>query len=252
MIRTLRSLAALAVACLTLSACATAKTESTDGGDVAAAAEVSLGTAPEGEPLWQVAGLMSDACQCNVLCPCEFAEKPTFGHCDDTAILHIESGRFAGVDLAGQKLVVVFQSPKGERLFDTIGNLNFARIFVPEDTTDEEVAALEKVAGRVFGAMVTGAHRLAEDQKIERVAMEFNLEPLRHRVNIPGILELDVEAVTGGDGENPMVVKNIGGPEFGDVIVAKSHTYRFTYEDIDWDYAGRSASFRTYDLSGEE
>lgn len=212
-----------------------------------------MGTATaETQPLWNVTGLMSDACQCHVLCPCEFAEMPTFGHCDDTGILHIESGAFDGVDVSGQVLVVVFQSPEGERLFDTVGNLNFARIFVQEETSDEQVAALEKIASRVFGAFVTGAHRLAEDQKIERVAMEINLEPLRHRVKIDGILDLDVEAVTGGDGENPMVVKNLGGPEFGDVIVAKSHTYRYTNEDIDWDYAGRSASFRTFDLSGDE
>lgn len=208
--------------------------------------------AEEAAPLWEVRGLMSDACQCTVFCPCEFNEKPTFGHCDDTAIMHIEAGRFGDVDLAGQKLVVVFQSPEGERLFDTIGHLNFARIFVPEETTDAQVEALEKVAGRVFGALVTGAHRLAEDQKIERVAMEIDLEPNRHRVKIPGVLDLDVEAITGGDGENPMVVQNIGGPEFGEVIVAKSHTYRYTYEDIDWNYSGRSASFRTFDLSGEE
>lgn len=208
--------------------------------------------AEETKPLWEVTGLMSDACQCAVFCPCEFNEKPTFGHCDDTAIMHIEEGRFDDVDLSGQKLVVVFQSPEGERLFDTIGHLNFARIFVPEDTTDAQVEALEKVAGRVFGALVTGAHRLAEDQKVERVAMEIDLEPHRHRVKIPGILDLDVEAITGGDGENPMVVQNIGGPEFGDVIVAKSHTYRYTYEDIDWNYSGRSASFRTFDLAGDQ
>jgi hypothetical protein len=206
----------------------------------------------ETAPLWNVKGLMSDACQCSVFCPCEFAEMPTFGHCDDTAIMHIEQGSFGDVDLAGQVLVVVFQSPDGERLFDTVGNLNFARIFVGEETSDEQVAALEKVAGRVFGAFVTGAHRLAEDQKIERVAMDINLEPLRHRVKIDGVLDLDVEAVIGGDGENPMVVKNIAGPEFGDVIVAKSHVYRYTHEDIDWDYAGRSASFRTFELSGDE
>jgi hypothetical protein len=99
---------------------------------------------------------MSDACQCAVFCPCEFNEKPTFGHCDDTAVMHIEEGRFGDVPLDGQRLVVTFQSPSGERLFDTIGNLNFARIFVPEATTDEQVDALEQVAGRVFGASSPG------------------------------------------------------------------------------------------------
>jgi hypothetical protein len=206
----------------------------------------------ETEPLWHVRGLMSDACQCAVFCPCEFNEKPTFGHCDDTAIMHIEEGRFDHIDLDGQRLVVTFQSPEGERLFDTIGDLNFARIFVPDDTTDAQFEALEAVAGRVFGALVTGMHRLAEDQTVHRVPMQIDLEPLRHRVTIPGILELDVEAITGGDGENPMVLQNIGGPEFGDVIVAKSHRYRYTYGGVDWNYSGRSASFRTFDLSGNE
>jgi hypothetical protein len=82
--------------------------------------------------------------------------------------------------------------------------------------------------------------------------MEIDIQPLRHRVKIPGILDLDVEAIPGGDGENPMVLQNIGGPEFGDVIVAKSHTYRYTYDGIDWNYSGRSASFRTFNLSGDD
>lgn len=200
---------------------------------------------------WSVQGLMSDACQCNVFCPCEFAEKPTFGHCDDTAIMHIDKGHFADVKLDGLSMVVVSQSPQGERLVDTAGKLNFARIFVPENTTDEQMKALGEVAGRVMGAFVTGAARLSEDQKIERVKMEMNIEPERHRVSIPGILELDVQTMTGGDGENPMIVKNIGGPAFGDVTVAKSNAYRYTYDGVDWNYAGRSASFRTFNISGD-
>lgn len=202
---------------------------------------------------WAMKGTMSDACQCNVFCPCELAEKPSYGHCDDTAILHVEHGHYGGVALDGMRVVVVSQSPKGERLVDTVGNLVFARLYVPEEATDEQAAALAEMARRVFGTWVNGkVARISPDESIHRVPMTAVIEPRHHRVEVPGILDLDIAAITGWDGENPVALRNgpAAGPGIGDILIAKSSSYRFTDGGIDWDYAGRSASMRTLDLSG--
>jgi hypothetical protein len=202
---------------------------------------------------WAVAGTLSDACQCNVFCPCELAEKPTYGHCDDTAILHVTTGHYGSVPLDGLRVVVVSQSPKGERLVDTIGNLVFARLYVPEGATDAQAQALAELARHVFGTWVSGkVARISPNESIHKVAMTAVIEPHHHRVEIPGVLDLDIRALTGWDGENPVALRNgpAAGPGIGDILIAKSDSYHFTDGGIDWNYAGRSASMRTLDLSG--
>lgn len=202
---------------------------------------------------WSMSGSLSDACQCEVFCPCEFAQKPTYGHCDDTAILNIEHGRYGNVKLDGKRVVVVSQSPEGERLVDTIGHLNFAHLYVPADATDLEAQALAELARRVFGTWVGGkVARISPDEKVTKVKMTASIDPRRHQVSIPGVLDLDIEALTGWDGVNPVAVKNgpAAGPGVGDILIARSHTYRYTDHGVDWNYAGRSASMRMLDLKG--
>jgi len=202
---------------------------------------------------WAMTGSLSDACQCEVFCPCEFAQKPTYGHCDDTAILHIEHGRYGDVNLDGRRVVVVSQSPEGERLVDTIGDLVFAHLYVPDDATDLEAQALAELARRVFGTWVGGkVARISPDEKVMKVKMTASIEPTHHKVSIPGVLDLDIEALTGWDGVNPVAVKNgpAAGPGVGDILIARSHTYTYTDHGVDWNYGGRSASMRTLDLEG--
>ena len=38
-------------------------------------------------PSWKVSGDWFDVCKCNIPCPCEFAQAPTFGDCE--GVLHI-------------------------------------------------------------------------------------------------------------------------------------------------------------------
>lgn len=203
---------------------------------------------------WAVRGTMSDACQCQVFCPCELAEKPTFGHCKDTAIIHVEEGHFGPVDLSGQRIVVVSQSPDDERLVDSVGRLLFAHMYVPDDASDEQAEALGELARRIFGTWVDQRNvRISLVETVERVPMQVTIEPHRHRVKIPRVLDLDIKALTGTDGVNPVALTNApaNAPGMGDLLVARSHAYRFTDHDIDWDFPGRSGSIRSLDLSGE-
>ncbi len=203
---------------------------------------------------WAIRGYLSDACQCTVFCACEFAEKPTFGHCNDTAILHVDEGHWGEVDLSGHRIVIVSKSPDGERLVDTVGHLDFAHMYVPEQATEVQAAALADLARQVFGTWVEGkTTQISDHETVERVPMEVSIEPRRHVVRIPGILELDIEALTGWDGEDPVTLVN--GPAAAEgmepILVARSNAYRYTDHGIDWDYGGRSASIRPLDLSGD-
>lgn len=219
----------------------------------AAGAALHPSPARAGADTWQFDGSLSDACQCDVFCPCELAQKPSYGHCDDTAILHVDHGHYGDVKLDGMHVVVVSQSPEGERLVDTVGRLNFAHLYVPEQATDAQAHALAMLARQVFGQWVNGkVARISPEESVRKVPMETDIEPGRHRVRIPGVLDLDIEALVGWDGRNPVRLSNgpAAGPGVGDILIAHSNTYRFTDHGIDWNYAGRSASMRTMSLSG--
>jgi hypothetical protein len=221
------------------------------------AAPIAASAAPEAaqppKKPWLVEGVMSDACQCDFLCPCEFDSLPTHKHCDDAAILHIDKGFLGDIKLDGKRVAVVSTSPQGARLVDSVGKLRWARIYVPEETSDQEAEALAEVARRVFGSFVTKAFRLSPDEKVQKVKMHVEIEPLRHKVVIPNVLELELKAVTGGDGKNPIKVQNnsFTAAGFGEITAAKTTVYKYTDGKIRWDYGGLSASIRPFKLKGE-
>ena len=203
-------------------------------------------------PRWEAEGTMVDACQCEIFCPCEFLSTPTHGHCDDAAVLIFEGGRYGDVSLKGLRVVVVSASHEGKRVIDTVGDLAFARIFVPQESSPAQTDALAQVARAVFGAFVGSQSRVSPDETVEKVPIEVTAESHHYRVRIPGILEMDVESVIGGDGTTPIVVKNnaFAAMGAGDVEVGRSTVYKYTKDGRSWDYPGRSASIRPFKMHG--
>lgn len=209
--------------------------------------------AGEANKTWAVDGVMTSACQCAVFCSCEFNEKPTFGHCDDSELIQITKGHYGNVKLDGQRIVVISQSPEGERLVDTVGKLNFARFYVDESVSDAQAEALAAIARKIFGTFVDGASRISANEKIHRTRIDVMVAHDHRAVKIPGVLDLRIEPLKGGDGKTPMTVANhsfstIG---LGDPEVWRSKTYKFTGDTTAWDYSGRNAAVRTVSMKGE-
>jgi hypothetical protein len=50
---------------------------------------------------WKVSGDFFDVCKCNMPCPCEFAQAPTYGDCDGIMIWHIREGQYGETSLDG-------------------------------------------------------------------------------------------------------------------------------------------------------
>jgi hypothetical protein len=51
-------------------------------------------------PKWNVSGDF-DVCKCNMPCPCEFAQTPTYGNCDGIMAWHIRKGQYGETSLDG-------------------------------------------------------------------------------------------------------------------------------------------------------
>ena len=58
-------------------------------------------------PKWMVSGGWFDVCKCNIPCPCEFAQTPTFGDCDVVLVYHIHKGQYGETPLDGLNVLAL-------------------------------------------------------------------------------------------------------------------------------------------------
>jgi hypothetical protein len=218
-----------------------------------------LGTSHSADPkqpakskTWAAEGTLLDACQCDVFCACEFNGKPTAGHCDDTSLVEITKGHFGDVNLDGKHFVIVAQSPHGERMVDAVGRLNFAKIYVDQGTSQESAQALAGLARKMLGTFVDGADRIAKNETIEHAVIRTAAKDQTRSVAIPGVLDVQIELLSGGDKKTPIVIANHPFNEYGyaDPQVARSTHYTFKDSSHDWNYSGRSASVRRFHMQG--
>lgn len=45
-------------------------------------------------PKWKASGDWFDVCKCNIACPCEFAQAPTYEECEGILAYHINKGNY--------------------------------------------------------------------------------------------------------------------------------------------------------------
>ena len=58
-------------------------------------------------PQWKVSGDWFDVCKCNIPCPCEFAQTPTYGDCEGVLAYHIKKGNYGDTSLDGLNVIGV-------------------------------------------------------------------------------------------------------------------------------------------------
>ncbi|MEQ9121372.1 MAG: DUF1326 domain-containing protein, partial [Alphaproteobacteria bacterium] len=62
---------------------------------------------------WKISGQYMESCNCDYLCPCIFTNPQgpaTRDHCTALLVFRIDDGEADGVDLAGGKFVLVFNT----------------------------------------------------------------------------------------------------------------------------------------------
>lgn len=81
-------------------------------------------------PDWAIQADYTDACSCNVPCPCLFGGSSTHGFCRGTTLLEIEEGHFGQIDFAGVTVLAVYDAGK------------WVRFLVSENATKEQTDAV--------------------------------------------------------------------------------------------------------------
>lgn len=145
---------------------------------------------------WRLEGQWIKNCNCAFGCPCDFNAPPTQGDCWGFLGMHIDTGFFGDTRLDDLSFFVVvhFPGPLHE------GN-GEAQPLIDERASPEQREALfaimsgehsaEGTLFHIFSLIVTKMH----DPIFAPISVEFDQAARTARINIPGVLESDVEPI---------------------------------------------------------
>lgn len=150
------------------------------------------------EPRWFLKATYHESCSCNAPCPCPFGLPMTNSYCKLNSLLDIQEGRYQDTKLNGVQVI----------LSGSVGK--WGEYYFSESTTDEQKAAVEQILNVVnighFDSILT-----SKKEKIyfknEGGAVAFSTPNIDVRMNM-----------VKGNGDQPIVIKNLKGKLFENYI----------------------------------
>ena len=206
-------------------------------------------------PQWRLVGDWFDVCNCDIPCPCEFAQPPTGNFCEGILAYHIRDGHYGDVPLDGLSLVTLgaFEGNiwAGEARM-TMG------LFIDERADDRQRQALQAIFGGQAGGWPAGfAELVGELRGVEFVPIEFEVagDLASWRVEVPGKVVGRVEALAGPTTPPGQRVQTLNPPgsEVGPGQVAtwgRSIANRVEGFGFKWEWDGKSSKHIPFDWSG--
>ena len=202
---------------------------------------------------WNVSGQMSEACSCEVMCPCWFGVKELMvmdqGWCDSTFLFQVNQGASDGVDLSGRIVVVATDFP-GPTLFDGNGT---ARLYVDASATADQKRELEGIfSGAKGGPMEVLAGLVTKVLPTQSVAItvQENGDDISATVGSYGVIKSQPMKDEAGQPtviQNAMLVQHL---QLSNPQVAPSG-HRWTDPDLPRAFDSKSGARATFNWSGE-
>ena len=206
-------------------------------------------------PRWRMIGDWFDVCKCNIPCPCEFAQAPTYEDCEGVLAWHIREGHYGHIVLDGLNLIGLGGFKGNLWAGETKATMG---LFIDERANDEQRNALRTIfGGGAGGYPAEFAKAVGETRGIEFAPIRFKVaKNLAYWwAEIPGKVTAKAEALTG-----PMTPKgkrvqtiNPPGSEVGPGVVATWG--KATANEVDalgfkWNWAGRSSKHIPFNWTG--
>jgi hypothetical protein len=208
-------------------------------------------------PRWELSGDWFDVCKCNVPCPCEFAETPTYGDCEGILAWHVREGHYGDVRLDGLNLVALGRFEGNIWAGATKVAMG---LFIDDRADDAQRQALQSIfSGEGGGWPGEFATLIGEMRGIESAPIELEIaDDLAHwRAEIPGKALARAEALSGPTtppGERVQTV-NPPGSEVGPGGVAtwgRAVSDRADAFGFKWEWDGRSSKHIPFSWSGPD
>jgi hypothetical protein len=209
-------------------------------------------------PKWNASGDWFDVCKCNMPCPCEFAQAPTYGDCEGVMAYHIKKGLYGEVSLNGLNALALMYFRGNIWAGEAKATIGF---FFDEKANLQQREALQMIfSGRAGGFMAQLANVVGEVKGIDLAPIKFEIaDDLSYwSAEIPGKVVAKAEALTGPMTPPGKRVQTINPPgsEVGPGAAGAVATWGTAVTDqvdamgFKWEWNGRSSKHIPFDWSG--
>jgi hypothetical protein len=218
--------------------------------------ESAATTTTNNNPNWNISGDFFDVCNCNIPCPCEFAQAPTYGDCDGILAWHIQKGQYGDTALDGLNVLGI-GSFTGNIWEDTNTKVT-AALFFDEKANEQQRKAMQMIfSGKAGGFMAEFAKLIGEMRGQDFAPIKFEVaDDLSYwSAEIPGKVLAKAEALTGPmtpPGKRVQTV-NPPGSEVGPGVVAtwgKSVADQANAMGFKWERKGQSSKHISFEWNG--
>ena len=200
---------------------------------------------------WKLAGEYFENCSCDILCPCltsSLLGPADYERCQVPLICKIREGSFDGVSLDDLAFIMVVDSP--QVMAD--GGWRVA-VYLDERANEPQQQALQAIlSGEHGGPPAMLAPLIGEMLGLKLVPIHYESSGSRYRVEVPGIMEFEVEGVTRPDSDEVMTITGTIHPMGPDLYIGKGTKGRYDDPDYDlsFDNTGKNGHFREFAWQG--
>jgi hypothetical protein len=201
---------------------------------------------------WKLQGEYFENCNCDILCPCitsSMQGPADYDRCLVPLIANIRKGSFEDMTLDGLNFIMVIDAPA----VMSEGNWRVA-VYIDERATDDQRQVLGSILSGVNGGppqMLAGL--IGEQLGVKFVPITYTSDNLRKRVEVPGIMEFEVEGITAPGSDTAIEITNVAHPMGSNLPIAKSLSG--SYNDPDYDFAfdntGKNGHYREFIWQGD-
>jgi len=202
---------------------------------------------------WHLRGEYFENCNCEILCPCltsnlQAPGNGDNGRCQTPMACHIRDGAFGEISLDGLNFVMMIDTPA------IMGQGNWrAGLYIDERADQDQRDAIREIlSGRHGGAPQMMNALIGEHLGVKYVPIHFSADGLSRRVEVPGIMEFEVEGLTAPGSSEPMTMINIHHPMGDSLPVAKSLVGEYTDADFGFSFhnTGKNGHYRAFEWQG--
>ena len=121
--------------------------------------------------------------------------------------------------------------------------------YLDNSATEEQKVALSKIfSGQSGGFFAAAANFIGEMLGIKSASITFGMEGKRRWLHIPDYLNLEIEAIKGGDQNKDSVVTN---PAFTvapgyDPVISRSTKHSYKNLGLEWDSSGKNGFYSKF------
>lgn len=194
---------------------------------------------------WHMSGEYFENCSCDILCPCitSSMQGPADAErCRVPLICQIREGEKDGVLLDGLSFILVIDSPA----VMAEGGWRVA-LYIDERADESQRAALgEILSGAAGGPPEALGPLIGEQLGVKFVPIDYRSGDGRWRVEVPGIMEFEVEPVTNPETGEVLEIAGTIHPMGSNLPIARG--VKGTYSDygLSFDNTGKNGHFREF------